>query len=66
MYKFYQQMFGQFNQAFVDPWLDNPIAEWWMDQTMDWALKAYYLPFFAATWEDKIKDTVNRFSICKI
>jgi len=66
LYKLYQQTWGEFNQRFVDPWLENPIAEWWMDQSMDWALKMYYLPFFAATWEDKIKENINSFSICKV
>ena len=51
---------------FVDPWFANPIAEWWMDKTIDLALKAYYWPMYAATWEDKIKETINSFSICKI
>lgn len=66
LYQLQQQMFAQFSQTFVNPWFENPITEWWMDQTMDIALKLYYLPFFAATWEDKIKETVNNFSICKI
>ena len=66
LYRLYQQTWGDFNRVFVDPWFDNPIAEWYMDQTMDIALKMYYLPFFAATWEDQIKEAVNRFSICKI
>ena len=66
LYKLYQQMFTQFNQVFVDPWINTPIAEWCMDQSIDIALKMYYLPFFAATWEDKIKETVNSYSICKI
>lgn len=64
--KTYQDAFQQYNQMFVDPWVSNPIAEWWMDQTMDIALKIYYLPFFAATWEDKIKEAINSYSICKV
>ena len=66
LYKLYQQTWGTFNRTFVDPWFDNPIAEWYMDQTMDAVLKMYYWPFFAATWEDKIKEHINRYSICKV
>lgn len=62
----YQQGIKNFNSLFVDPWFANPIAEYWMDQSMDLALKMYYWPFFAITWEDKVKEYVNSFSICKI
>ena len=65
-YRLYQQTWSGFNQAFVDPWFANPVAEWWMDQSMDLALKMYYWPFFAITLEDRIKETINSFSICKI
>ena len=63
---FYRNSTRQFNSVFVDPWFDNPISEYFMNQAMDAMLKAYYWPFYAATFEDKLKDFVNTYSICKI
>lgn len=65
IYKLYQQGIQQFNQQFVEPYLENPMAQWWMDQSMDIALKLYYWPFFAATWEDRAKEYFQTYSICK-
>lgn len=62
----YRDAVNQFNTAFVDPWFDNPISEYWLNQSMDTALKLYYWPFYAVTMEDRFKEFANTYSICRV
>ena len=64
--KFYRDSTKQFNSLFVDPWFENPISEYFLNQTTDVFLKLYYWPFYVATMEDRFKEFVNTYSICKI
>lgn len=48
-----------------EPYLDNPITNWWLDLCMDIALRAYYWPMTAATEMDQWRSLLSGSNLCK-
>lgn len=68
MYELYQmnQAWMQLCSKQLEPMLNNPIMDWYMDLYTEAALRMWFWPGTLVMLEDQIKEFTETFSVCKV
>ena len=68
MYEFYKlgQEWQKLYFKQLEPVLNNPVADWYMDLWIEAGLRVWFWPGALITVQDQMEEFAKTFSICKI